>query len=69
MRGLYPTTKPRKASELYDELAAVSSVALPEWSGASKDGEFGFALMKALAMLAERADAACLPLQPGHVEG
>ena len=55
MRGLYPETKPRKASDIYDELAAVSSVAMPEWTGASKDGEFGFALMKALAMLAERS--------------
>ena len=55
MAGLYPETQVRKASEFFAELKAVSSVVLPEWNGVQREGEFGYALLKVLATLAERS--------------
>jgi len=54
MVDLHPDKKPRKASELFSELKAVSSVVLPEWNGVQQKGEFGYALLKVLAMLSEQ---------------
>ncbi len=54
MTDLHPDKRSRKASEFFDELSAISSVVLPEWNGVQSKGEFGYALLKVLAMLSER---------------
>lgn len=54
MPRMHPPPAPRNASDHYDEMAAIASIAVPEWSGAGRDGEFGYALLKVLATMAER---------------
>lgn len=53
MNGSYPIIDERRAKELYEELRTIAGVALPEWQGGEEEGEYGNALLKIVARLAE----------------